>query len=196
MFRVILGLAAAGVLWFVASDGGAQPQPPKAGKANAPVGWLTEVKGYGETIEDARKNALKSAVERVKGFLRAQDPPLEAWQPDEEYVRTHLLEGAGQPGADVKLEVGLVKVWVQPLRDAPNWTEMVQLNQAAQRRVLSAERQTTAGFALAALTALLATAWGYFRLDEWTGGRFSKWLLIGAIALLSMTGTGWLLTAW
>jgi hypothetical protein len=191
MIRFFLGLAALAVLWFVAGNSVAQPQPPKAGKANAPAGWPHEVKGYGKTVEDARHHAVLQAVERVTGFLDVQK--LEAWKPDEEYIRKHVLDGDGQPGADIKLEGVDVKVWVQPLKD-PNWNEMVQLNTVAQRHQVSAERQGMAGAGLAALSALLLTGWGYFRLDELTKGRMSKWLSIGAAAILLLTGGLWLLS--
>ncbi len=195
MMRVLLAFAAGALVWFIATDTGAQHNLPNAPEARPPAGWPRVVKGYGHTVEDAKRNAVKTAAERVTALLRSQNPPLEAWQPDEEYVSTHLRNGDGQQGDDVKLDVGVVKEWIQPLNDAPkNWNEMVQLNQLAQRRVLSVERQTAAAYGLAILTALLATGWGYLRLDEWTSGRFSKWLGIGAAALLAVSGLAWWLS--
>jgi hypothetical protein len=193
MTRLLLVLAAGALFWLLARDSGAQP-PPQALKA-PPVlaGWPREVKGYGKTEDEARRSALHEAVEDVTRCLKIQDPPLTAWQPDEEYVRTHLL-AHGEPGADFKLGGVVRKVWVQTLVQSPDFGKMVLLNQAAERRELSVERQTLAGYGLAALSALLATAWGYLRLDEWTGGRFTRWLSLGAATLLVIAGLGWWLS--
>ncbi len=197
MFRFFLGvIVAVGLLWCVsASDSGAQPRPAVQGKPMVPIGWPREVKGYGKTADEAKKNALQHAVERVAACLRIQEPPLTAWQPDEEYLRKHLLAGPGQQGDDVKLVDGVnAKVWVLTLRESPDFGTMVKLNQAARRSELASERQSMAGNVLFGLSALLALGWGYIRLDEWTKGRFSKWLQIGAVGSLVLTGLAWWLS--
>jgi hypothetical protein len=198
MIRTFLALAATlALLWCVAGDSGAQPKAANVGKAEPPVGWPREVRGYGKTLDDAKENALKQAVIRIKVCLESQNPPLDAWHPDKNYVRDYLLDGPGRAGeedvplldnADVK-----AKVWIQPIRQSPKWGEIVHLNQAAQRRELSAHRQTLAGYAVAILTALLTIAWGYLRVDEWTQGRITRWLQIGAVTLLVLGGAAWLL---
>jgi hypothetical protein len=196
MTRVFLALAAISVLWVSTTGTQAQPRRQKAEKAiHVPAGWPREVTGYGQTKDEARKDAVKQAAESVTAFLQRQDPPLDAWQPDEEYVRTHLLEGEGREGDQLRVADGVVRAtWIQPLKRTPDWNAMVQLNQSAQRHHLAVERQTTAGIGLAALTALLATGWGYLRVDEWTRGRFSKWLRIGAVTLIALTGAAWLVS--
>jgi hypothetical protein len=191
MTRIILGLAAVSVIWFIATDTGAQ-QVGNGGKPEA-IGWPREAKGYGKTVDSARRNAVQAAVRDVTAFLRNQEPPIEAWQPDEAFVRSHLLQGDGQPGEDVKLpDLGAVKTWIQPLQESPPMSDMVRLNHAAERQQLSIERQRTAGYGLATLTAMLAAGWAYLRVDESTGGRFSKWIGIGAAALVGLAGLAWL----
>jgi hypothetical protein len=197
MIRFILVLGTALVLiGCAAHDGDAQRGAGNGRKAGTLVAWPTKAQGYGKTVDDARKNSVTSAVEVITGCLKKQDPPLETWQPDEEYVRKHLLDGPGYQGEDLKIGVGdnpeIAKVWVQPITPTPDWGAMVQLDHAAQRRELSAGRQTIAGYGLAILTALLLVGWGYFRVDDWTKGRFTKWLCIGAITALALTGLGWL----
>lgn len=199
MIRFMLALAAtAALFWTATTDTGAQPRPVEAGKPHVPVGWPREVEGYGKTVELAKANAIQNAVERVRACLRNQDPPLLAWSPDEDYVRKHLIEGyPGHQGDDVVFADNkdlTAKRWVQPIPESPNWAEMVQLNQAAQRTELAAERRTLAAYALAGLLAILATGWGYLRLDEWTSGKFSKWLGIGAVAVLAVTGVALVLS--
>lgn len=195
MTRLLLGLAAVVGLWFVATDTTAQPQPAKGARVRPLVGWPRTVDGLGATEKEAQQDAQSKAVKRVNECLKAQDAPLNAWQADEEYVRKHVLDGPGQAGDDIKLDVGpRMKVWIQPLRE-PDLSDLMARSQVAQRQSLSVERQTLAGYALAALSALLAVAWGYLRLDEWTGGRISSWLRIGAIALIIVAALAWWISA-
>ncbi len=114
---------------------------------------------------------------------------------DEDYVRKHVLDGPGQAGADIDIKVGpRMKAWVQPLHEA-DVADLFARSQVAQRHTLANERQTIAGFVLAALSVLLAVAWGYLRLDEWTGGRVSSWLRIGAIGLVIAAAVAWWIAA-
>jgi hypothetical protein len=195
MMRSILAfIALIALLSFMGTVSRAQPQPQPAGKPQGPVGWPREVKGYGTTVEQAEKSAMEHAVQRVAMCLQSQDPPLEAWHPDADYVKKHLLKpGPGEAGEDFAIVDNgpKVKTWVLTFKESPNWADMVQLNQAEQRLVSAADRQSMAGFGLAALTALLATGWGYLRIDEWTKGRFTRWLAIGAATLLGASGAVW-----
>jgi hypothetical protein len=191
MTRLLLGIAAVLALWFIATDTSAQPQPHKGGKVHQLAGWPRTVDGIGKTEKEAQQDAVHNAVRRINECLKAQDPPLAAWEADEEYVRKHVLDGRGQAGEDVKLNVGPAhKVWIQPLREA-DVPDIVARNHVAERHVLSSERQTIAGYALAALSGLLALMWGYLRVDEWTEGRISKWLRIGAVAVAVIAALAW-----
>jgi hypothetical protein len=193
-FSAILGL-----LWIFTGDSDAQPQAQNVVKAQLPTDWPREIVGHGKTLELAKEKAVKLAVDRLGVCLKNQNPPLDAWQPDEQYVRDHLLDGEGHEGqlpdnadfAKILKQAGFDKVWVCPVRESPDWADMVQRNQVELRKVVTVQRQTMAGFGLAALTALFATGWGYLRVDEWTRGRFSQWLRIGAVAILAITGAAW-----
>jgi hypothetical protein len=195
MTRLILGLAAVALLWFVATDSGAQPQKREGAAGAPPAGWAQQVKGYGQTVADAKEDAFAKALKRVTESLKNHNPPLVAWQPDQPYVRTHLIEGPpeGEQGEDVKLNVGVVKEWIVTLREPSKtvWSDMVARNQIQQREEWSIERQTLAGYVLAALTGVLALIWGYLRLDEWTGGTITRSLRIGAVALALLAGLVW-----
>jgi hypothetical protein len=192
MIRTILGFAALlTVFGCLAGESNAQNV---AGKPQGPVGWPREVKGYGTTVELAKKSAMEHAVQRVIACLESQDPPLEAWHPDESYVRENLLKkGAGEPGDDFAIVDNgpKVKTWILTFNEPTKWHEIVQYNQAEVRRQSAADRQSTAALGLAGLTALLTVGWGYLRIDEWTRGRFSRWLAIGAVTLLCASGAVW-----
>jgi hypothetical protein len=194
MMRAISGFAALLSLFgFLASIASAQPAPQAAARPQGPVGWPREVKGYGTTVELAQKSAMEHAVQRVAACLESQDPPLSAWHPDASYVKKNLLKGAGEQGDDFAIVDNgpKVKTWILTFQEPAKWHEMVQFNQVEVRRHSAAERQSTAAFGLAGVTALLAVGWGYLRVDEWTKGRFSRWLAIGAVTLLGASGAVW-----
>ena len=192
MMRTLMLLAVVGMLWFASGDSTAQPAPQNDGKPKGFKAWPRSVKGYGETVEKAEKDAHRLAVEHVVGCLKNQDPPIESWLPDDAYVKTHLLDGPGDQGKDFEEGAFKAKTWVLTFKESPNLDEMVQLNKAAQRRELSAERQTMTGYVLATLTALLTLGWGYLRLDGWTNGRFTRWVCVLAAAIVGLAGLGWL----
>jgi hypothetical protein len=191
MMRLLLALAAMVGLWFIAGDTTAQPQPAPGGKAHQLIGWPRTVEGIAADEQKAQDNALEKAVKRINECLKAQDAPLSGWQVDKEYVRKHVLAGPGQAGPDIVLQVGPPqKVWIQPLHEA-DMADLLERSQVAQRHSLASERQTLAAYSLAVLSALLLIAWGYLRLDEWTGGRISSWLRIGAIGLAVVAIVAW-----
>jgi hypothetical protein len=195
MMRVTLALAATiALLWCVSGQSGAQPGLANPGKQHGPPGWPRDVPGYGASEENAKKNAVERAVAQVAESLKKWDPPLEAWQPSEDYLRKHMLDGEGRRGPEVHVgpaEDDKAKQWIVSVRETQDWAAIIQLNQTAQRRELAVGRQATAGYTVAALAALLAVAWGYLRLDDWSHGRFSKWLRIGAVAALAVTALVW-----
>jgi len=194
MMRTIVGFAALLCLFgFLACVSNAQNVPQIAGKQQGPVGWPHEVKGYGATVEKAQESALTHAVKRITACLQSQDPPLVSWPPNELYVKKHLLKGVGEQGDDFAIVDNgpKVKTWILHFQEPTKWIEMVQFNQAEVRRQSAAERQSTAAMGLAGVTALLLVGWGYLRVDEWTKGRFSRWLAIGAVALLGASSAIW-----
>jgi hypothetical protein len=192
MMRTIMLAALIGLLWCFTGDSEAQPGPQNGGKPQGFVLWPREVSGYRKSVEGAEKDAIEKALARLVDCLKSQDPPLESWHPDEAYLKKNLLDGPGEQGKDFELDGVKWKAWVVTFKDSPNWSEMIQLNQTAQRREISAERQTMAGYVLAVLTALLALGWGYLRLDGWTNGRFTRWVCVLAAAIVGLAGLGWL----
>jgi hypothetical protein len=194
MMRAILGVAALiGLFGFLAHVSNAQNVPQFAGKPQGPVGWPREAKGYGATVEKAQESALTHAAQRITACLQSQDPPLDAWQPDELYVKKHLLKGAGEQGEDFALVDNgpKVKTWIVHFQEPTKWNDMVHINQAKVRGQSATDRQSTAAMGLAGLTALLVVGWGYLRIDDWTRGRFTRWLAIGAVTLLGASGAVW-----
>src|SRR5262249_51756602 len=94
--RFMLRLAPHGGLGFGAGDSDAQPQPNKA-KADVRAVWPHEVDTHGKTVDEAKRKMPQRVVELVREFMKEQGTPLEAWQPDEEYI-SKLFSGPGREG--------------------------------------------------------------------------------------------------
>jgi hypothetical protein len=188
------------VLWLVSERSRicAQPgaEPPRVAPAAPAALAPREAKGYGLTVDDAKRNALKRAVEDVAAFLHRQD--LTAWQPDERYVEQYLIDGPGRADADVraidandvKAEDGAIpevvsKVWVLPFKQT-NWDQVTRDARVHERQLLSGK------FLLVACV-LLVAGLGYVRFDEWLQRR-GGWLRAGgvaALAVLAAVSVGW-----
>src|SRR4051794_23961452 len=99
--RTSLTLLLTLVLLSLASPGLAQPRlrdlKGKAAAANAIPEKLPawDVKGRGETQEEAEKDALGKARALLEEYLRRRQPPLR-WSPSPNYIRDHLVAGAPQ----------------------------------------------------------------------------------------------------
>jgi hypothetical protein len=73
---------------------------PKAAvteKAGSVKSWTVE--GWGKSVEDAEKHAVKNAYEQVATYLKTLKPPL-AWTPSAQEVRKKLFTGDPLPCPD------------------------------------------------------------------------------------------------
>jgi hypothetical protein len=135
--------------------------------------WPAEVRGFGLTIEGAKKHGLKVALDRFTEYLQALDPPIKEWQPTEEFVEKHLLSGAGSAGPDVEIgENQKGKSWIYLLK-TPDKEQLTQANRRAlgvrrlaERQAVSGERMILAGWMFFGFVSLLAMTMVYLRLNS------------------------------
>jgi hypothetical protein len=178
------------------------PAPAKAAKAaDEDPSW--EVRGWGQSREEAEQDALRRAARRLKDYLRSQEPPV-LWTPTPEYVRDHLQRGAAKrrkdldqdleaPGAPIKVQCWTIPVAVTAEQrvaiaglDAEYRAEQRRLERAA----VSRDRMVLLGRVLVGLVAALLALLAYLRVDEWTKGYYSRWLAAGAAGFLAAVGLG------
>ncbi len=177
---------------------------PDAAAFRAAASW--EVKGWGRNQEEAEQDALARARLRLAAHLRKQERPL-AWTPTTNYIRTHLVTGPAQRLTDddqVVIEGIKAECWALPVALTPmQYTELVKQDRIyraqqreRQRLDRSEERILLAGKVMAGLLVVLVGLIGYLRLDEWTGGAYTRWLRFGLGGVLTAAGVGvavWLL---
>lgn len=180
MTKILLAIASLSFLWVCCN-----PLNAQAKRLEPAVGMLPkEATGFGKTEDEARVDALKNALDRVRALMAAQKPPLESFDVREKDVYTYVE--AGHAGNEV-VEPGLDgrKQWVLPFRtDIDWWKEIVHRNRAEQRHKWTSQ-------VLLGLTLLLLAGFSYVRLDEYTQRRYTTWLRVAGISVATSVAAGW-----
>ena len=149
-----------------------------------------ELKGWGQTREDAEENALKRAREKILKYLAASRQPLQ-WAPTLDYIKKHMVkESEPVPSQDFGDGVGELQGMRLIIEVSPkDWQYILRED----RRVRSEFRMLVAGKMLAGLVAFLGAVAGYLRLEEMTKGYYTAWLRLAAIVFITAVGAGILL---
>jgi hypothetical protein len=182
MMRMILATICLGLLWTSCSSTCAQPKAPLLPKGGLP----RDVTGVGETIEKAKVNAHQEAVKMVTAMMQNHDPPLHSFKIDEKYVRAHVV-GKGSAGEDIKNEAldKAFKSWVLPFRtDNAWWADLARHDRAE-------DRQKITSFVGLGLSLLVLAGFAYVRLDDYTQRRYTTWLRVAGVGVMSLVVAGW-----
>jgi hypothetical protein len=176
----------------------AEPAAPRKLREGNDPPW--DVRGWGQTTDDAEKDARAKAAKKVTDYLRRQQPPI-LWTVTADYVRDHLQtappERYAKDDQDLK-EAGKVKCWTIPVRVTPDdLTAMAWLAQQEQREqarlhraAVSRERMAILGRALVSLLAVVVALGTYLRLSSWTKGHHARWLAVAAASVAAVVGLG------
>lgn len=149
---------------------------------------VEEVKGYGATVEIAKKNAVQAAALEV--HRHAREHRLTHWRPTETFVAENLLDGPGRAGPDDTIADLVTKSWIHIVR-IPDESSLRGLDRQAQRDQRAEERMSLTLRILAALVLALGLFVGTTRMDEWTHGRYTLPLRLVAAGVLISAGVGW-----
>jgi hypothetical protein len=166
--------------------GCAAPSEPQGVHA-ASTGPTWAVKGYGETVDDARERALEKARTSVEEYLENRYPNI-GWQPTIQALLADSVVKVDEPnpGNFVADRPGYEATAHVDLRDAnlgKLQTKVDQAREQAQENVIF-WRHLLVGRILAALVALFLIVSGYLRLEELTRGYYTTLLRVGAGAVL------------
>lgn len=181
MARFFLALIGLLLAWSASSHLGAQGP-----RVQRPLGdWPAEVKGYGDTAEQARKMAMAEGVRQLKLVMQRQNPPLQSWEPDADFLQAHWLALPGRAGEDfVDDNLGLAKKsWIIRLKSETNWQEIVTNDRHAERRQVAFTRQGMLARGLLFVSLLLGVGFAYVRLVESTPPCFSRLLRFAGAGL-------------
>src|SRR4051812_12338914 len=100
MVRIFLGIASLMLIWTFNGPTSAQSKEPTLPENRRP----RQVKGVGETEENARQDALKQAVTTIKALMHENEPELKSFVVTPEYVQKHLLVDKGRAGDEIAIK--------------------------------------------------------------------------------------------
>ena len=151
-----------------------------------------EVTGFGETVEDADRNALSDARAKIVEHFQQKGVQLE-FDLTLDYIGNRLVKARTElePQAlDPDHQVAGAKLGVARHRKL-----RVELTNRDESEILTQDRQFRVQHlqmflfkVLAGIVALLAAVSGYFRLEEATKGYYTGWLRVAAAGLVAGVG--------
>ena len=158
-------------------------EPPKPEEPT-----LTVAGGFEATKEKAKEDAIRAAVEKVHQYLLEQDPPVTR-MPTIEMVREMIIRHPEASEADA--ETG--KVTTSPVEVGGSEKETryevevaLKVRPHHIRELRSQERSSEALWVLAGLGGLAAVIAVFFKVDSWTKGYLTSWLVLGMIGAGSL----------
>jgi len=163
-------------------------EPPKPEEPTFTVVSTT----FFPTKEKAREDAIQAAVDRVHDYLLQQEPPVTR-MPSIEMVRKMVIKHPKASEADAEFGV----VTAQPVESPGKTEDYYQVEIAIKvrpehiRELRSKDRSSEALWVLAGLAGLAAVVAGFFRIDAWTKGYLTSWLMLAAVGTACLMGGLW-----
>jgi hypothetical protein len=164
------------VALLAASGAGAESPIVKGEPAvqpNGAVRFLVQGK-FLPSVEQARESALRTAQDRLRDWLSLQSPPIRTVPTIETILREKMILHEFPPQEEQILD--------QQDR-VYKMTMEIELQPSQVRDLRQRDRLTAALGALGVLLALLGVVVLFFRLDEWTKGYLTRWLMVGGVML-------------
>jgi hypothetical protein len=154
------------------------PEPPKPEEPT-----FTVKGGVEPNKERARESAIRAAVEKVHEHLMEQDPPITR-MPTTEMVRKMILTDQEVIKDEPWTFEGKTETWYQA-------TIAVKVRPEDMRALRSRDRSSEALWVLAGLAGLAGVVAVFFRIDAWTKGYLTSWLILGTVGAATLLGGLW-----
>src|SRR5262249_32475495 len=138
--------------------------------------------GFDATKEKAKESAIRAAVEKVHEYLLEQDPPVTR-MPTTELVRKMLLEGQETVIEEPDPDPTISEADKKPMY---RMTVAVKVRPEHIRDLRSRERSSEALWVLAGLAGLAGVVAVFFRIDAWTKGYLTSWLILGTVGAATL----------
>lgn len=145
---------------------------------------FTATGGFESTKEKARESAIRAAVEKLHDHMTQQYPGVHR-QPTTEMVQRMLISEQE-------------KVTEEPIISESGKTETmyrmtvaVHVDEKHVRELRSRQRSSETLWVLAGLGGLAGVAAVFFRIDAWTKGYLTSWLVLGTVGAGALLGGMW-----
>jgi hypothetical protein len=147
------------------------PKPPPEPKTPT----FTATGGFESTKEKARESAIRTAVELLHKHMQEQDPPVHR-MPKSEMVQRMLL--SDQEKVIEEPDIDKTSGETKPMYRV---TVAVRVEPQHVRELRSLERSSEALWVLAGLGGVAGVLAMFFRIDAWTKGYLTSWLVLGTV---------------
>ena len=127
----------------------------------------------------ARESALHSAQDQMRAWLARQDPPIRR-APSLDLINREMVRLQETPQEET---IGRDKMYKMTL--------VVELTPSHMRDLRERDRAFSGLWALGAVLAILGVVVLVFRIDEWTKGYLTRWLVAGGCALIVLFAGVW-----
>jgi hypothetical protein len=136
---------------------------------------------FRRTLEEARASAILAAQRELASVLRQFDPPVDR-VPDEAVIRDKMVTGWGAPEPSTALH---------PDDVYHRLTVDVSLRPEHVRSLRNEERIVETAWVIGGATLLLAVVALFLRVEEWTKGFLTRWLILGAVGVAALIAVLW-----
>lgn len=145
--------------------------------------------GFFATKEKAKESAIGSAVGKVHEYLLDQQPQVHRY-PTEEMIRKMIITHKDASEAD--RDIGKVTEDLLKTGDTMYQVEIaIKVRPEHVRSLRSDERSKEALWILAGLGGLAAVFAIFFKIDSWTKGYLTSWLVLGTVGAAALVGGMW-----
>lgn len=138
--------------------------------------------GFETTKEKARESAIRAAMDKVQEHMAKQSPPVFR-PPTIDLVRRMILEDQDEV-TEQTLETDKKETMYRV-------TVAVKVRPENVREMRSRERSADALWVLAGMGGIAAVCGLFFRIDSWTKGYLTSWLVLGTVGTAALVGGLW-----
>jgi len=168
---------------------GKAPKAQAAAEPEKPIEpTFTATGGFESSPEKARESAIRAAVDKLRDHLAEQDPPVHR-MPNHpvDFIRGMLIEKQEKTVTDdtfINEKSGQTETMYR-------MTVAVKVSPEKVRELRSQERSSEALWILAGLGGLAGLVAVFFRVDAWTKGYLTSWLVLGTVGATTLLAGLW-----
>jgi hypothetical protein len=142
---------------------------------------------FSPSLEEARQSAIQAAVEKLRDYLEQQDPPVRQMPPHAtDFIRKRLIDSQ-----EKQFDEPFISETTGKTETMYKVTVAVKVEPDQVRQLRSRERSSEALWVLAGLGGLAAVGAVFFRIDAWTKGYLTSWLVLGTVGAAALLAGLW-----
>ena len=137
--------------------------------------------GFQESQEKARRDAIQVAQEQIKDHLRTMEKPIQR-TPAFDYINDRMVKGV------TFTEQDLGTVSKERFYRA---TVKIEMNSTDLKTLRSRDRSANLALVLLGSSLLIGIAALFFKVDAYTGGHITRWLIPGSVGIAIIVTVIW-----